>query len=213
VLTVEPAVNTDRTTVSLEIDIEALERSYLDSLPMETAAIDSMAIDSMAIDTVAIDTSDLDTALIQSALNTVVIDAKHLPKTLGGTALAYNLFDLDADADANANATVQHVQMPSGLNDHPVVAERRTSIVDVLKAAIDKDPQRSDLRMKLLETYYSAAALNRRAFIDVVRMLSRDPDHLSPEEWEKVNMMGRQIAADDILFADASKDDDLADCA
>ena len=199
VVTTEPQVNTDKTTVSLEIDIEALERSYLDSLPVE----------STAIDTVAIDTSDLDTALIQSDLHTAIIDARNLPKAVPNTALDYNLVDLDAETNAEA----QHVHMPSGLYDHPVVAERRTNIVDVLKAAIDKDPQRSDLRMKLLETYYSAAATNQRAFIDVVRKLSREPDHLSPEEWEKVNMMGRQIAADDILFAGASKDDDLADCA
>jgi pilus assembly protein FimV len=190
----------EKTTVSLEIDIEALERSYLDSLPIETTAID----------TVAIDTSDLDSALLKDDLNTVVIDARQLAPAIASTALDYNLIDLDA----SSASTAQHVHMPSDLHDHPVVAERRTNIVDVLKLAIDRDPHRRDLRMKLLETYYSAAATNQRAFVDVVRKLARERDYLSPEDWNKVMMMGKQIASDDILFADVPKDDaDLANCA
>jgi hypothetical protein len=123
-----------------------------------------------------------------------------------GTALDYNLLDLDA--------TAQHVQMPSQLNDNVVVSERRTNIVDVLKSAIDRDPHRRDLRMKLLETYYSAASINQRAFLEVVRKLAREREFLSTDDWKKVMMMGRDIAAEDILFADpAAKDDDLADCA
>jgi hypothetical protein len=124
---------------------------------------------------------------------------------VNSTVLDYNLLDLDA--------TVQHVQMPSQLNDHVVVKERRTNIVDVLKAAIDRDPNRRDLRMKLLETYYSSAATNQRAFLDVVRKAASQRDFLSAEDWQKVVMMGREIAAGDALFADQSKDDELANCA
>jgi pilus assembly protein FimV len=189
------APNSDRTTLSLEIDIEALERSYLDSLPLE----------STAIDTVAIDASELESAL-QADLNAVVLDAKELAAKVDRNELDFDLMDLDA--------APQHVQMPSALHDAPVAQERRVNIVDVLKMAIDRDPHRSDLRMKLLETYYSVAATNQRAFVDGVRKLSRDSDKLSPEEWNKVRMMGRQIAADDILFADPAQiDDDLANCA
>lgn len=133
--------------------------------------------------------------------NPIAIDAT----PPGATALDYNLLDLDA--------TAQHVQMPSELNDHVVVSERRTNIIDVLKQAIDRDPHRRDLRMKLLETYYSTASMNQRAFLEVVRKLARDRDFLSGDDWKKVMMMGRDIAAEDILFADPIKDDDLADCA
>ena len=133
--------------------------------------------------------------------NPIAIDAT----PPGATALDYNLLDLDA--------TSQHVQMPSELNDHVVVSERRTNIIDVLKQAIDRDPHRRDLRMKLLETYYGAASMNQRAFLEVVRKLARDRDFLSGDDWKKVMMMGRDIAAEDILFADPVKDDDLADCA
>jgi hypothetical protein len=147
------------------------------------------------LETVVIDASALDAAVSASdrkpAINTTVLD--------------YNLLDLDA--------TAQHVQMPSQLHDHVVVSERRTNIVDVLKSAIDRDPHRRDLRMKLLETYYSAAATNQRAFMEVVRKLEREREFLSPDDWKKVAMMGREIATDDTLFADISKANDLADCA
>ncbi|MGB6355775.1 MAG: hypothetical protein WBF21_17515, partial [Steroidobacteraceae bacterium] len=122
------------------------------------------------------------------------------------TRLDYNLLDLDL--------TVQHVQMPSVLNEHAVVKERRTNLADVLKLAIEREPDRYDLRMKLLELYYSAAATNRRAFLDVVQKMSRERDQLQSEQWDKIAYMGRQIAAENPLFAEESAaDDDLADCA
>jgi pilus assembly protein FimV len=122
------------------------------------------------------------------------------------TRLDYNLLDLDL--------TAQHVQMPSVLNEHAVVKERRTNLADVLKLAIEREPDRHDLRMKLLELYYSAAATNRRAFLDVVQKLARDRDHLQTDQWDKIAYMGRQIAAENPLFAEeTAADDDLADCA
>jgi pilus assembly protein FimV len=84
----------------------------------------------------------------------------------------------------------------------------------VLKLAIEREPDRHDLRMKLLELYYSAAATNRRAFLEVVQKLARDRDHLQGEQWDKIAYMGRQIAAENPLFAEeTAADDDLADCA
>jgi pilus assembly protein FimV len=121
------------------------------------------------------------------------------------TRLDYNLLDLDL--------TAQHVQMPSVLNEHVVVKERRTNLADVLKLAIEREPDRHDLRMKLLELYYSAASTNRRAFLDVVQKLARDRDHLQGGQWDKIAFMGRQIAAENPLFAEESASDDLADCA
>jgi pilus assembly protein FimV len=121
------------------------------------------------------------------------------------TRLDYNLLDLDL--------TAQHVQMPSVLNEHVVVKERRTNLADVLKLAIEREPDRHDLRMKLLELYYSAASTNRRAFLEVVQKFARDRDHLQGGQWDKIAFMGRQIAAENPLFAEESASDDLADCA
>lgn len=118
----------------------------------------------------------------------------------------YNVIDLDA--------TVQHVHMPSVLHDNVVVAERRTNIVDVLRLAIEQEPHRSELRMKLLELYYTAAANNRQAFLDVVQKLTQERELLSTEDWDKIVRMGRQIALDDPVFSlDPKAGDVVADCA
>ena len=125
---------------------------------------------------------------------------------MSSTQLDYNLVDLDL--------TSQHVQMPSVLNENAVVKERRTNLAEVLKLAIDREPDRHDLRMKLLELYYSAAATNRKAFLEVVQKFARDRDYLKTDQWDKIAFMGRQIAADNPLFAEESEsDDDLANCA
>lgn len=122
------------------------------------------------------------------------------------TPLDYNFLDLDL--------TTQHVQMPSVLNEQAVVKERRTNLADVLKLAIEREPDRHDLRMKLLELYYSAAASNRYAFLEIVQKFARDRDYLQAEQWDKIAYMGRQIACDNPLFTEESAaDDDLANCA
>jgi FimV-like protein len=126
-----------------------------------------------------------------------------------GTKLDYNLTDLDL-------SNGHHVQMPSMLHEHVVVKERRTNLVDVLKMAIEREPDRSDLRMKLLETYYAAAATNRQGFLEVVQKLARERGRLGEGEWDKIAYMGKQIASDTGLFEsdlDSEQDDKLADCA
>jgi pilus assembly protein FimV len=120
------------------------------------------------------------------------------------TKLDYNLVDLDM--------TVQHVHMPSVLNENPVIKERRTNLADVLKLAIEREPDRHDLRMKLLELYFTQASTNRNGFLEVVQKLAQDRDFRQSAEWEKIASMGRQIASDSPLFIDelAGEDDDLS---
>jgi pilus assembly protein FimV len=103
--------------------------------------------------------------------------------------------------------------MPSALNEQVTMKERRTNLTDVLKLAIEREPDRHDLRMKLLELYYSAAAANRQGFLDVVQKFARERDQLESDQWEKIAFMGRQIASENPLFAVADAEDDLADCA
>ena len=142
------------------------------------------------------------------------VDTVNLPVNAGGveltrvdaTRLDYNLVDLDM--------TAQHVHMPSVLNEQVLAKERRTNLADVLKLAIEREPDRHDLRMKLLELYYAAAATNRQAFLEVVQKFASDRDYLQAEQWDKIAFMGRQIAADNPLFGEEpAADDDLADCA
>jgi len=119
--------------------------------------------------------------------------------------LDYNLLDLDMTA-------AQHVNLPSELHE-PVLKERRKNLADVLKLAIEREPERHDLRMKLLEFYYSAATTNRQGFLEVVQKFAQDRELLEPGVWDKIAYMGRQIASENPLFAETPVDDDLADCA
>jgi pilus assembly protein FimV len=197
------------TTILADIDTEALERSYLDSLGIETTAIEPTKVTTGAAPLES--TSDSTTS--DSTVETVQLarpDLAHANEITPESSTTVTLNGLDLEA------TAEHVQMPSGLNDRPVVSEGRANIVDALKTAIDRDPHRRDLRMKLLETYFSAALNNQRAFIEVVRKLARDRDKLSPEDWNKVIKMGQEIAGEDLLFTAGSPDessDALADCA
>jgi pilus assembly protein FimV len=94
-----------------------------------------------------------------------------------------------------------HVMIASGLHQRPAFVERRKSPVDVLRQAIEREPHRSDLRLKLLELYYSAASQNRRAFLEIVRHLAKDKQLIAGKDWAQIAEMGRLIAPDDELFA------------
>ena len=173
----------------------------LNAHALQTAAV-AAAEEAAATD--ASSTADESVAADESV--TVMVSAEELH--VDTTQLDYNLVDLDL--------TAQHVQMPSVLHERAVVKERRTNLVDVLKKAVEREPDRRDLRMKLLETYYAAAAANRQAFLDVVQKLARERDRLDKGEWDKIAHMGKQIAADTALFSEDSEaedDNELADCA
>jgi len=123
---------------------------------------------------------------------------------------------LEHTARDNMMSANEHVQMPSVLHENVGFKERRTSLVDVLKIAIEREPNRRDLRMKLLETYYAAAATSRQGFLEVVQKLARERENMTDGEWDKIAWMGRQIASDNDLFApDTARtdDEDLANCA
>ena len=109
----------------------------------------------------------------------------------------------------SANNT-EHVVMGSGLGTPQPFVERRRNPADVLRQAIEREPERSDLRLKLLELYYTAAAENRRAFLDATRQLAKNEKLASTEDWSRIADMGRTIAPDDELFCDDLDDQRVA---
>jgi len=168
-------------------------------LPAGTATVDGDTVN------MAGSTLNLPASTVIMRAGTVNAPVDTVSRRADAQNLDFNLGDLDM--------TAQHVQMPSVLHEHVVVKERRTNIVDVLRAALTREPDRHDLRLKLLELYYAAAATNRQGFLEVVQRLANERDYLSEGEWEKIAFMGRQIAAENPLFTEAAEDDDLADCA
>ncbi len=71
--------------------------------------------------------------------------------------------------------------MGSALTEPKPFVERRKNPADVLRQAIEREPERSDLRLKLLELYYTAAAENRRAFLEATRQLAKNEKLASPK--------------------------------
>src|SRR5262249_34332965 len=78
--------------------------------------------------------------------------------------------------------------------------ERRKHPADVLRKAIEQEPTRSDLRLKLLELYYLAASQNRQAFLAAAAQLEEHRELVSDTEWSRIAEMGRTIAPENELF-------------
>lgn len=69
---------------------------------------------------------------------------------------------------------------------------------DLVKIASSREPARRDLKQKLLEIYFVWG--NRELFLETARDLYQTRDQGAPGEWDKVAIMGRQIAPEDAMF-------------
>ncbi len=98
----------------------------------------------------------------------------------GDTAVALDQGDPLAEADFH---------MAYGLYDQAA---------DLVRIAITREPQRRDLKLKLLEVFFVWG--NKDQFLQLARELSTTREEAASGEWEKVVIMGRQIAPDDSLF-------------
>ncbi|MEQ1580523.1 MAG: FimV/HubP family polar landmark protein [Steroidobacteraceae bacterium] len=83
---------------------------------------------------------------------------------------------------------------------------------DLVTIAIERQPDRRDLRLKLLEIFFVWG--NKEQFLDSARYLYETRDAAEPGEWDKILIMGRQISPDDPLFqgeAGMSRPTDVVD--
>jgi len=72
---------------------------------------------------------------------------------------------------------------------------------DLVQLAARREPQRRDLKLKLLEIFFVWG--NRDRFLEVARDLSASRAQAQAGEWDKILIMGKQMAPDDALFAGA----------
>jgi pilus assembly protein FimV len=70
---------------------------------------------------------------------------------------------------------------------------------DLVQLAIKREPQRRDLKLKLLEIFFVWG--NRDRFLEVAREIRPQRANMSASEWDKVLIMGKQIAPEEPLFA------------
>ena len=70
---------------------------------------------------------------------------------------------------------------------------------DLIRIAINREPNRRDLKLKLLEVFFVWG--NKEQFLTAARDLAATRADAAPGEWEKIVIMGKQLAPDDPLFA------------
>jgi pilus assembly protein FimV len=70
---------------------------------------------------------------------------------------------------------------------------------DLVRIALEREPERRDLRLKLLEIYFVWG--NKDAFLQTAKELAASRDRAPAGEWDKIVIMGKQICPGDPLFA------------
>jgi pilus assembly protein FimV len=70
---------------------------------------------------------------------------------------------------------------------------------DLVQLAIKREPRRRELKLKLLEIFFVWG--NRDRFLELAREMNASRADAPAGEWDKVLIMGKQIAAEDPLFA------------
>src|SRR6185437_14446652 len=70
---------------------------------------------------------------------------------------------------------------------------------DLIRIAIAREPERRDLKLKLLEVFFVWG--NKEQFLHTARELADSRAEAAPGEWEKIVIMGKQLAPEDPLFA------------
>jgi pilus assembly protein FimV len=70
---------------------------------------------------------------------------------------------------------------------------------ELVQVAAKREPQRRDLKLKLVEIFFVWG--NRERFLEVAREMHATRAKAEPGEWDKILIMGRQLAPDEPLFA------------
>ncbi len=74
---------------------------------------------------------------------------------------------------------------------------------DLIRIAISREPERRDLKLKLLEVFFVWG--NKEQFLQTARELAESRAEAAPGEWEKIVIMGKQLAPEDPLFAGGAR--------
>jgi pilus assembly protein FimV len=120
-----------------------------------------------------------------------ITDTAHADTISSETAIAFDQQDALAEADFH---------MAYGLYDQAA---------DLVRIAMEREPERRDLKLKLLEIFFVWG--NKDQFLESARELASTRAQGEPGEWDKVLIMGKQICPEDPLFAEAVASDHTAD--
>ena len=106
-------------------------------------------------------------------------------------------FDQAVRAEAQTVAVNLDASDPMTEADFHIAYGLYDEAAQMLKGAVEKDPERVELRTKLAETYFAAG--KPVEFQEVAEGLQKD---VSRGEWERIYDMGRKLCPDSRLFQD-----------
>jgi pilus assembly protein FimV len=73
---------------------------------------------------------------------------------------------------------------------------------DLVRIALEREPDRRDLRLKLLEIYFVWG--NKDLFLQTAKSLEASRDRAPAGEWDKIVIMGKQICPDEPMFSSSA---------
>ncbi|MDH3374590.1 MAG: hypothetical protein OEM85_14590 [Gammaproteobacteria bacterium] len=118
-----------------------------------------------------------------------------------GTGAATGQFDSLEDTFSSETAINLDQTDPIAEADFHMAYGLYDQAADLINGALSLEPERHDLLTKLCEIYFVWG--NRDAFVDSAGRLKSTVGDAGSAEWDKIVIMGQQIAADDALFAGA----------
>ena len=105
---------------------------------------------------------------------------------------------LDSTGGENFEADIDEIDVLAEADVY-LAYQRFDRAEELMREAINSEPQRLDLHFKLLEVF--AASGNRDGFIEMARAIKAKGGQEDASLWSKVEAMGAKIAADDPLFS------------
>jgi pilus assembly protein FimV len=124
----------------------------------------------------------------------------HAKPRFEGTASARAPHHVTADQTISAETAVNLDQGdPLAEADFHMAYGLYDQAADLVRIAIQRDPTRRDLKLKLLEVFFVWG--NKEQFLHSAHELASTRAEAAPGEWEKILIMGKQIAPEDPLFA------------
>lgn len=190
----EQAVPAAAAATSAEADAsdEADEPSF-----EEVAAAAAVETEDEAEDTGAFDAVDGDDDELMDETQSLPDDLEAEPAEAAADEVDFDVtaqFQADTmqiNLDANDPVSEADFHLAYGLYDEAAL---------LLQQAQEREPGRQDIKVKLAETYFAGGKTDE--FLDAARNLKGE---LPEAEWQKIAIMGSQIAAEDPLFQDAGE--------
>jgi pilus assembly protein FimV len=119
----------------------------------------------------------------------------HEPAAFGDTA------DLRSPDDTMSSESAVNLDQgdPLAEADFHMAYGLYDQAADLVRIALEREPDRRDLRLKLLEIYFVWG--NKDLFLQTAKSLESSRDRAPAGEWDKIVIMGRQICPDEPMFA------------